>query len=260
MWNNFSSPLCNIDISVRQELALAPILSVLYLFPIFHILEKHLKILKIPISVLSFINNRLFISQNKLLSISNTNLFYSCNVILSLLMRFDLIMKHSKIEVFYFSRLHRAFNPPPLDLTSLSGPIWLPKPTWRYLDFIFDHKLFFWSHIDFYVNKAISTIKCMKMLGNSLRGLIPLQKRWLYKCCTLSIALYSFQLWYYNKVPLYYLLNILRKMQWRAAIWITGAFYMLPTADIKAISSLIPVHLHLKKLYNRFLLKGFLLP
>jgi len=143
LWNNFSSPLCNIDVSVGQKLALSPILSVLYLFPIFYILEKHLKILKIPISVLSFVDNEIFISQNKSLSISNTNLFCNYNIVLFLLMRFGLVMKHSKTEVFYFSRPHGAFNPPPLDLTPLSGPILLPKPTWRYLGFIFDCKLSF---------------------------------------------------------------------------------------------------------------------
>ena len=48
------------------------------------------------------------------------------------------------------------------------------------------------------MNKAISIIKCMKMLDNSSRGLAPIQKRYLYICCVLSIALYSFQLWCYE--------------------------------------------------------------
>jgi len=97
----------------------------------------------------------------------------------------------------------------------------------------------------------------MKMLGNSTRGLISLQKQCLYRCCTLPITLYGFQLWYYNKAPLHYLLNILKKMQHGAAIWIMGAFHTLPMDGIKAIARLIPIHLHLKKLYDRFLLKGF---
>ena len=46
-------------------------------------------------------------------------------------------------------------------------------------------------------------------------------------------------------------------MQWRAAIWITGAFHTSPSEGIEAIFSLIPICLHLKKLYNRFLLRGF---
>ena len=42
-WNNFSSPLFNVDIGVEQDSILSPILSALYLSPIFHIFEKRLK-------------------------------------------------------------------------------------------------------------------------------------------------------------------------------------------------------------------------
>ena len=136
-------------------MALFPILSAFYLSLIFHILEKHLKILKIPISILLFVDNSLFISQNKLLLISNINIFCSYNIILFLLTKFGLIIEHSKTEVFYFSRLQRAFNSPSLDLTSIRGLILLLKTTWRYLGFIFDCKLSFCSYINFYINKAI---------------------------------------------------------------------------------------------------------
>ena len=135
-----------------------------------------------------------------------------------------------------------------------------PKETWKYLGFIFDHKLTFRNHIDFHSNKAISTIKCIKLLGNSSRGINPLQKRRLYRYCTLSITLYGFLLWYYNKAPNYYHLNILRKMQWRAALWIIGAFHTSPTLRVETITSLVPIHLHLKKLYGRFLLQQSFLP
>ena len=58
-----------------------------------------------------------------------------------------------------------------------------------------------------------STIKYIKMLDNSTRGLNSMQKRHLYKYCILPIALYSFQVWFYNKALLNYPLKILRKMQ-----------------------------------------------
>ena len=260
LWNSFSSPLCNVEIGVGQGLALSPILSALYLSLIFHILEKCLKILKIPISILSFVNNGLFISQNKFFSVSNTNLFCSYNIISTLLIKFGLVIEHRKTEVFHFSRKYGVFNPPPLDLTPLGGSVLFPKTIWRYLGFVFNQKLSFWSYIDFYVNKAISTIKCMKMLGNLSRGLISLQKRWLYRYCALPIVLYGFQLWYYNKAPLDYSFKVLRKMQLRAALWISDASCTMPTAGIEVIPSLIPIHLHLKKLYGRSYLKGFLLP
>ena len=94
-------------------------------------------------------------------------------------------------------------------------------------------------------------VKCMKLLENLSRGINPLQKRKLYRCCVLLIALYSFQLWFYNKAPMSYHMKILDKMQRRAAIWILGAFKTLPTEGIEAIAGIIPIKFHLQKLTKR---------
>ena len=72
----------------------------------------------------------------------------------SLLTKFGLIVKHRKTEVFHFSRSQEAFNPPPLNLSAIGGPILLPKDSWQYLGFFFNQKLIFWHHINFYANKA----------------------------------------------------------------------------------------------------------
>jgi len=194
LWNDFISSPFNVDIGVRQEYALSPILSTLYLSPVFYSLENQLKILKIPISIIFFADNGFFISQNKSILHSNANYFCCYNITSSLLTKCGLVVKYRKTDIFHFSRSHGAFNPPPLNLSSLGGFILLLKEIWRYLEFIFDHKLTFRSHIDFYANKVISTIKCMKLLGNLLRGINLLKKRILYKCCILPIALYSFLL------------------------------------------------------------------
>ena len=61
-WNNFMSSVFNVNIGVGQGSALSSILSALYLLPFIYILEKCLKNLKIPISVISFVDNSLFIS------------------------------------------------------------------------------------------------------------------------------------------------------------------------------------------------------
>jgi len=209
LWNNFISPFFNVNVGVSQGSALSPILSALYLSPVFHSFENCLKILKIPISIISFVDDGLFISQNKSILHSNTNLFCCYNIISSLLTKCGLVVEHRKTDIFHFSRSHSSFNSPPLDLFSFGGPVLLFKNTWKYLGFIFDHKLNFKNHIDFYTNKAIFTIKCMKLLGNSSRDINPLQKKRLYRCCTLPIILYSFLLWYYNKAPTHYHLNIL---------------------------------------------------
>ena len=128
-WNNFSSPLCNVDIGIRQGSALSPILSALYFSLIFYILENCLKNLKISISILFFVDDGLFISQHKLISMLNVNLFCSYNIISTLLSKFSLVIEHGKTEVFHFSRSWGNFNPPPLDLTLLGSSVLLPKET-----------------------------------------------------------------------------------------------------------------------------------
>ena len=172
-WNNFSSHLFDVNIEVGQGSALSSILSALYLSLFLHILEKCLKSLDLKISTLFFVNDGLFIMQSKFFQVSNAQLFSYYNITSKLLSKFGLLIKHSKTEVFHFSRSHGAFNPSPLNLSPIGSPSLIPKNIWRYLGFIFDRKLCFCQHINFYANKAISTVKCMKILGNSTRGLNP---------------------------------------------------------------------------------------
>ena len=116
-----------VNVRVGQGSALSPILSTLYLSSLLYILEKHLKTLNIPVSLISFVNDGLFISQNKFINISNSQLFCSYNVLSDLLKKFGLSIEHSKTEIFHFNRSHRTFNPFPLDLSPLGGLILYPK-------------------------------------------------------------------------------------------------------------------------------------
>ena len=123
LWNDIPSPSFEVNVGVGQGSVLSPILSSLYLSPLLYIIEKRFKNLNIPISILSFIDNGLFIVQNKSFSISNAHLFCSYNILSNLLDSFGLIIEHSKTEIFHFDRSHGPFNPPPLDLSPIGGPI-----------------------------------------------------------------------------------------------------------------------------------------
>ena len=91
----------------------------------------------------------------------------------------------------------------------------------------------------------------MGMLGNSTRGLPPLEKRLLYRACVLPIARYGFRLWFFEGAKNKTAFKILTQMQRKAALWITGAFHISPTGGTEALAGLIPVHLHLRKLADR---------
>jgi len=88
----------------------------------------------------------------------------------------------------------------------------------------------------------------MGMLGNSMRGLPPLEKHLLYRACVLPIATYGFRLWFFEGAKNKTAFKILTQMQRKAALWITGAFRTSPTGGTEALAGLIPIHLHLRKL------------
>ena len=81
--------------------------------------------------------------QSKSLQVSNAYLFSSYNIAFNLFSKFGFLVKHSKTEIFHFSRTHEVFNLPPLNLSSLGGLVLYPKDMWKYLRFIFNRKLFF---------------------------------------------------------------------------------------------------------------------
>jgi len=85
----------------------------------------------------------------------------------------------------------------------------------------------------------------MKLLGNSSQDILPIQKQLLYRIYVLPIALYGFQLWFFKKVPIHKNISELKKIQHRAALWITGAFQTLLLEGIEAIAGFVLITSHL---------------
>ncbi|KAF8651846.1 hypothetical protein AX14_008453 [Amanita brunnescens Koide BX004] len=71
-----------------------------------------------------------------------------------------------------------------------------PKGLVRYLGFFFDSELNWNAHVSFYFNRAFSTIRALRMLGSSIRGLGTLQKRHAYQACALPVLAYGLPLWF----------------------------------------------------------------
>ena len=110
---------------MSQRSTLSSILSTFYIAHIFHIFEKRSKNLltPIPVSILLFVNDGLFVFQEKSYEKSNTNLFCSYSIISFLFNQFGLVIEHDKLEFFHFSRLTKNRNPLPLDLGPLEDPL-----------------------------------------------------------------------------------------------------------------------------------------
>ena len=106
--------------NINQGSTLSSIFSALYIIPIFHIFKKRTKNLlsNISVSTLSFVDDSLFISQEKSYKKSNAKLFCSYSIIFK---QFGPMIEYNKSEVFHFSRATKNFNLPSLDLGLLEG-------------------------------------------------------------------------------------------------------------------------------------------
>jgi len=113
-WNGFTSLSFSTDIGVGQGSALSPILSALFIALIFHIFEKRLKNLNIPVFFLSFVDDKLFISQEKSYIKTNANLFCCYVIAIRSVWTCNRTWKN---KIFYFSRLYEIFNPPALNFS-----------------------------------------------------------------------------------------------------------------------------------------------
>ena len=181
------------------------------------IFELRAQSLNLSTCILSFVDDSLLISQRKTYNTILPELYSSYRVVTDLMVCFGLVMEHDKSEIFHFSRAHNDLNPE-LDLSAIGAPTLKPKTYWRYLGFYFDRCLSFKEHVRHYSTKALSTVKAMGMLGNSTRGLLPLQKHLLYRLCVVLIATYGFRLWFFAEAPTKAQVSLLAAMQRKAAL------------------------------------------
>ena len=97
-------------------------------------------------------------------------------------------------------------------------------------------------------NKALSTIKSMKILENSIWDLLSEHKQLLYRIYIISITLYRFQLWYFKNALVHQSLNKLNKIQRRAVLWIINTFQVAPSCEVEVIAELILIQFYLNKI------------
>jgi Reverse transcriptase (RNA-dependent DNA polymerase) len=245
-WNAFKSGPRPADVGVGQGSALSPVLSALCLAPIMRLFLQHAH----ACGLLSYVDDGTLIVQSKSLDTNITALQQAYAVIFQLFTQFALVLEHDKSEIFHFDRSQDKYNPSiDLGFAPYTGATPLkPKPFWRYLGFYFDRKLTFHEHVRYYSTKAISSVKAMKMLGSSTRGLDPYHKRLLYRSCVVPIATYGYRLWYFNGARCKGAEKLLQQMQRKAALWITGAFSTSPTGGVEALAGLLPIHFLLQRL------------
>jgi hypothetical protein len=99
----------------------------------------------------------------------------------------------------------------------------------------------------------------MGMLGNSVRGLVPMQKHLLYQSCVVPVMTYGLGLWFFKGACIQGSIKALAQIQSAAACWITGGFRTTPIGGMLALAGLLPMHILLKRLADKGALRASLL-
>lgn len=117
-----------------------------------------------------------------------------------------------------------------------------PAPLWRYLGFYFTPSLDFSFHVQYYTNKAFSTIRACNMLSSSIHGIGRRQHAHAYQACTLSVLTYGLPLWY--ALWGQGVIRLVKKMECvhnYTLGWITGSFHTSPIGSQEIIVGIPPL-------------------
>jgi hypothetical protein len=173
-WDDELSPEFPSSVGVGQGSALSPILSALCLAPLLKEFEH-----RVHVAVLiSYVDNGTIIVQSDMWDKNLVKLKSAYKIVFELTQSMGLVLEHNKSEGFHFSQKHGDSNPDiDLGYAPYTGATPLhPGTTWRYLGFFFNCALTFREHVKRYTNKALTTVRAMLAIGNSVRGLQPKHK------------------------------------------------------------------------------------
>jgi hypothetical protein len=165
--------------------------------------------------LISYVDNGTIIVQSDTWGKNLVKLKLAYKIVFGLTQSMGLVLEHSKSEGFHFSQKHGDSNPDiDFGYAPYTGATPLhPGTTWQYLGFFFDCALTFREHVKRYTNKALTTVRAMLALSNSVRGLQPKHNQMQYRACVLPIATYGSRLWLYKGVAMKGPLDSLHKMQ-----------------------------------------------
>ena len=248
-WDSATSHKYDFSLGTPQGDCLSPILSALYISTA---IRKVFPETMPPASTrcLFFVDDGALITASPSLQTNVDILRLYLLLLLQALFDLGLQVEASKTELIHFfafeltaSRRLAISQQPSLSFSwRMNDYIISPSARWRYLGFYFTPTLDFSFHVQYYTNKAFSTIRACNMLGSSVRGIGPRQRAHAYQACALSVLTYGLPLWYamWGRGVIK-LVKIMERVHNYALGWITGSFRTSPIGARELIAGIPPL-------------------
>ena len=248
-WDSAQSRQFNFSLGTPQGDCLSPILSALYI----SVAIKRVFPETMPPSstrCLFYVDDGTIITASPSLQTNVDILQLDLLLLLQALSDIGLQVEASKTKLIHFfafelmaARCLAITHQPHLTFTWRMIPFDIsPSPIWRYLGFFFTPSLDFSYHVQFYTNKAFSTIRACSMLGNSVRSIGPHQRAHAYQACVLSVLTYGLPLWYTMwGAGVTRLVQNMERVHSYALGWIVGTFRTTPVGARELIAGVPPL-------------------
>ncbi|KAF8730030.1 hypothetical protein AX14_005794 [Amanita brunnescens Koide BX004] len=248
-WDSAVSHKYDFNLGTPQGNCLSPILSALYISTA---IRKVFPETMPPASTrcLFFVDDGSLITASPSLQTNVDVLRLYLLLLLQALSDLGLQVEASKTELIHFfafeltaSRRLAISQQPHLSFTWRMKDFDIPPAArWCYLGFFFTPTMDFSFHVQYYTNKAFSTIRACNMLGSSVRGISPRQRSHAYQACALSVLTYGLPLWYamWGRGVIK-LVKKMERVHSYALGWITGSFRTSPIGTRELVAGIPPL-------------------
>src|SRR6266404_6926396 len=194
-FNNRVGPLQTQPTGTPQGSPLSPIISALYTAPLL-LLSKQWE----DVALSLYVDDGLIFALGPSWTHVQRTLQEYYAITYHWLSHAGLSLESSKTELIFFRRSHdKSASPTRLFLPDHSIQSYVsitPSPIVRYLGFYIQHKLDWKHHVQVMANRTCASLRAVKVLGNSIRGLNMANWRLLYHTIVLPTLTYSSQLWW----------------------------------------------------------------
>src|SRR6266852_2055496 len=246
-FNDFISDPIDITVGSLQGSPISPILSSIYTFPLLQQANRWS-----DSRLFMYVDNGNILTWGASYHLVRTRLIARFTECLAWLERAGLTIDSRKTKAIFYS-LTRArldtHGPRPSTITVPAGTGELTTVNCadnvRYLGLFIDHKLTWNWHVKIMATRARGTLKSMKLLGNSVKGLDHSSWHLAYNAICLPVLTYGSPIWFKQQKQLSKTIQV---VQDEAVRWMMGAFRTTPAEPLHQLIAILPIHIHLQML------------
>ncbi len=246
-FNGFTSDAIDIAVGAPQGSPISPILSIIYTFPLLQQANQWQ-----DSRLYMYVDDRNILAWGPSYHLVCTRLAARYADCLAWLESAGLTIEKEKTEAIFYSLMRARPNVHGLQPGTITVPSGRGGQSTvhcsdnvRYLGLFIDHKLTWHRHVKIMATRARGTLKSMKLLGNSVKGLDHGSWRLVYNAICLPVLTYGSPIWFKQQKQL---TKILQTVQDEAIRWMLGAFRTTPVEPLHQLIAILPMHICLQLL------------